>query len=83
VSGDATATAKNLLASETIFRTGIVIELASAIAFALAVIALYRLLKGINRIYAWLMVTFVLVSVPISFVNVLNEIAALMLVHGA
>jgi len=37
---------------------------------------LYRLLSGVNKTHASLMVTLVLVSVPITFVNVLNEIAS-------
>ncbi len=82
VPGSAAATANNILASEMLFRIGIVSELISATAFIFLVRALYRLLNGVNKTHASLMVTLVLVSVPIMFLNVLNEIAALALLRG-
>jgi uncharacterized protein DUF4386 len=83
VSGNATATARNILASESLFRIGIAGELINAAFFLFVPLALYRLLKGVNKGQASLMVTLFAVSVPISFVNALNSIAALMLVRGA
>ncbi len=83
VSGNATATANKVLASEMLFRVSIVCELIAAVTFILAVGALYRLLNGVNKTHASLMVILFLVSVPISFLNVLNETAALALFHGA
>lgn len=83
VSGNATATANNILASEMLFRLSIVSELISSVAFIFLVRALYRLLNGVDKEHASLMVTLVLVSIPISFLNVLNEIAALTLLRGA
>jgi len=53
------------------------------ISFIFVVLALYRLLKGVNEKHALAMVTLFLVSVPISCLNVLNNIAALVLVSGA
>lgn len=44
--------------------------------------ALYRLLSGVNKRQASLMVGLVLVSVAITFVNVLDNIAALTLFRG-
>lgn len=44
--------------------------------------ALYRLFAGVNKAHASLMVTLILVSIPISLLNVLNETAALMLIRG-
>ena len=82
VRGDAAATANKILASETLFRLGIVAELISAVFFLLLVMALYRLLSGVNKNHARLMVGLVLVSVAITFVNVLNNIAALTLFRG-
>jgi hypothetical protein len=46
-------------------------------------LALYDLLKGVNRRYASLMVILVVASIPIAFLNELNSIAALVLVRGA
>jgi hypothetical protein len=46
-------------------------------------LVLYDLLKGVNRRHASLMVTLVVASIPIAFLNELNSIAALVLVRGA
>jgi len=46
-------------------------------------LALYRLLKEVNRRWALLMGILVLSQVPISFLNEVNSLAALMLVRGA
>jgi hypothetical protein len=83
ISGNATATANNILAHEMLFRISIVSELISVTAFIFLGRTLYRLLNGVDKRHSSLMVTLVLLSVPISFMNVLNEIAALTLVRGA
>jgi hypothetical protein len=83
VHGNAAATASNISASETLFRLGIAGQLISQAGFIFVVLALYDLLKGINRRYATLMVTLVVVAIPIAFLNELNSIAALALVRGA
>jgi hypothetical protein len=83
VHGNATATANNIAASETLFRLGIAVQLISQAGFILVALALYNLLKGVNRRHASLMGTLVVVSVPIAFLNELNAIAALVLVRGA
>ena len=83
VSGDATATANHLRASETLFRLGIVSELFGFIMFIFVVLALYRLFKGTSEKHALAMAILLLVSIPISLLNVLNDIAALVLVSGA
>src|SRR5713226_2737234 len=83
VSGDATATANKIVASEFVFRLCIVAELTGFIGFIFVVRALYLLLCGVNKTHASLMLTLMLVSIPISLLNVLNEIAALPLVRGA
>jgi len=83
VPGDATATASKIMASELLFRTGIVCSLIGQVAFIFLVLALYRLLKEVNPKQALLMVGLVLVSVPIAFLNMLNHIAALVLLSGA
>ncbi len=83
VRGDATATANNILAHETLFRLGIVADLISSVIFMFVVMALYRLLSGVNKTHASLMVALALVSVAVGFMNVLNNIAALTLFRGA
>ena len=83
VSGNAAATANNILASERLFRLGIVSELICAAEFVFLLWVLYRLLSAVNKTHASLMVILGLVSIPIMFVNSLNEIAALALLRGA
>lgn len=83
VSGNAAATARNILAHEMLFRLGIVGSLISGILFILLALALYRLLNGVDRMQASLMVILVVVSATIGFLNELNQIGALMLLRGA
>ena len=83
VHGNAAATANNIAACETLFRLGIAAQLISQAGFIFVALALYDLLKGVNRRYASLMVTLVVASIPIAFLNELNSIAALVLVRGA
>src|SRR3984893_8685867 len=83
VRGDATATANNILAHETLFRLGIVADLITTVIFIFVVMALYRLLSRVNTTHASHMVALVLVSSAVAFMNVLNNIAALILFRGA
>lgn len=84
VAGDATATADRIRASASLLRIGIASELFHQIIGIFLVLALYRLFKAVNEKHAALMVILgALISVPIVFLNVLNEIAALVLVSGA
>jgi hypothetical protein len=83
VSGNAAATANNILASERLFRLGIVSELICAAEFVFLLWVLYRLPGAVNKTHASLMVILGLVFVPIMFMNTLSEIAALMLLRGA
>ena len=83
VSGNAAATANNILASERLFRLGIVSELICAAEFVFLLWVLYRLTGAVNKTHASLMVILGLVFVPIMFLNTLSEIAALMLLRGA
>jgi len=82
VSGNAAATANNILASERLFRLGISSELICAVEFMFLVWVLYRLLGGVSKTHASLMVIFGLAFVPIMCMNVLSEIAALTLLRG-
>ena len=84
VAGDATATADAIRASGWLLRAGIASELIHQIIVIFLVLALYRLFKPVNEMLAkQLVILGALVSVPIMFVNVLNNIAALTLVSGA
>jgi hypothetical protein len=83
VHGNATATASNIAANETLFRLGIAAQLIGMAGFIFVALALYDLLKDVNRRHASLMVTLIVVSIPIAFLNELNSFAALALVRGA
>ena len=83
VHGNPAATINNIAASESLFRLGIAAQLISQALFILVALALYDLLKGVNQRHAALMVTLIVVSIPIAFLNELNAIATLVLVHGA
>ena len=78
-SGDAAATANNIMANEMLFRLGIVGSLLVQIIQILVVLLLYKLLKPVNKNMAVLMVVFALVGIPISMLNTLNRVAALLL----
>lgn len=80
VNGDAAATANHLRTSTTLFRLGIASELFHQVVFAYLALALYDLFRSVNRSAAIQLVLLVAMSVPIMFLNTLNEVAALILV---
>jgi len=80
---DAATTVNNILASESPFRLGIVNDLIAQTVGLLLVLALYKLLKPVNKNHALLMVIFALVGIPIVMLNLLNQFAALLLLSGA
>ena len=82
VPGNATATVAKIMASESLFRLAVVSSLIATIAFVFLARALYRLLSDIDKSQASLMVTLVMLSIPISFLTALNEIAALTIIRG-
>jgi hypothetical protein len=65
------------------FRLAILADLVGAVIFICLAIALYRLLSGVNKTWAGLMVAFALVSAAVGFLNALNNIGALTLFRGA
>ena len=84
VPGNATATADNVRAYESLIRIGIASELVHQTIAVFLVLALYRLFKAVDEALAKQVVILgALLSVPIMFINVLNEIAAQTLVSGA
>jgi Domain of unknown function (DUF4386) len=82
VPGDAAATSRNIMASEFLFRSGTVSHLVGQVIFIFLVLALYRLLRPVNRDHAVLMVILALLGVPMAFLNELNHLAVLALLHG-
>jgi hypothetical protein len=83
VTGDATATANHVRASESLLRLSIGSELIGLIVFIFVVLALYQLFKPVSEKHALAMATLLLISLPISFLSVVNEMAALIVVSGA
>jgi hypothetical protein len=83
VHGNAVATAHNIVASETLFRLGITADLVGQAVFVFVALALYDLLKDVDRRSALQMLTLLLVAIPIAFLNEVNAIAALLLARGA
>ena len=84
VHGNAAATAGNIAAHEMLFRLGMVSDLFCGSILIFIVLALYRLLKGVDQSLAVLMVIVGgVMPATIDFLNVLNDAAALVLVRGA
>lgn len=84
VPGNATATASNIAAHETLFRLGIAMDLFGGMIWILGILALYRLLKSVDQNHAVLMVVLGGVMVTlINFLITLNNLAALIVVRGA
>jgi hypothetical protein len=83
VRGDAAGTANNILTHETMFRLAIIGDLFTHVIFICLGIALYRLLSSVNKTWAMMMLSFVLISAAVGFLNTLNNVAALILFRGA
>jgi hypothetical protein len=83
VPGNAAFTASHILASELQFRLSIVVALFVQVVNIFVVLALYRLLKPVNRNMSMLMVIFILLGAPIAMLNELNQFAVLILLHSA
>jgi uncharacterized membrane protein len=83
VHGNPAASATNVGAHEMLFRFGIGGQLIGHAAFIFVALALYKLLEGVKRWHASIMVILIVVSIPIAFVNERNSLAALALVRGA
>src|SRR5439155_10677974 len=83
VRGDAAATANKIIASESLFRFGIAGNSFTFIANIFLALALYQLLKVVNRNMASLMVVLCLVGVPIGMFNVLRQFDVVQLFRSA
>jgi hypothetical protein len=82
VRGDAAATANNVRDSEFLLRFGMAGELFSSTVVIFAVLAFYSLFKAVSGKHARAMLVLMLISVPISYLNVLNDVAALTFARG-
>ncbi len=83
VAGNAALTVNNILASEPQFLMAIISNITGQISFIFLVLSLYHLLKHVNELLARLMLTLVVVSVPIMFINILFQTGALAVLRRA
>ena len=79
---DAAATAINLAASMDIYRFSILAALLIPVVNMSVVLALYRLLKVVNRRIALLMVILILLGAPIAMLSEVFQLAVLTIVDG-
>lgn len=83
VPGDATATAANIVASEGLFRLGVVSDLIAFSADAVVAVLLYVLLRPVSRTLALVAAALRLVAHPaIASINMLTQFMALQLLTG-
>lgn len=83
VPGNASATAGNILASESLFRMGIAADLIMIICDVALALAFYLLLEPVNRSLALLAAFFRLAQATVLGINLLNLFSALQLLSGA
>jgi hypothetical protein len=84
VTGNAAATAHNILANQMLFRLGMAADLVAGVVWLFVPLALCKLLKDVDGEQAALMVILgTFMQVPLYFVNVVNYAAAFLLVNGA
>lgn len=79
IPGDLAATANNLIANELLYRLAVVNNFLGQIFSLFVVLVLYLLLKKVNANQAAFMVTLVLAGVPIMILNLVNQIAPLVI----
>jgi hypothetical protein len=82
VRGNASATADNILAHESLFRFSIWGGLFGYVVIVYLAFLLYRVLCGVERTSAFMMVGFALLSAAVGFSSALPNIAAVILFRG-
>ena len=83
VTGDATATATNILASESLFRVGFAADSFMLLSDVAIAVLFYVLLKPVSKTLALIAAAFRLTQAAILGFNLLNYYAALLLLTGA
>jgi len=83
VPGDATATARRIADAESTYRVGILSELVCQILTVFLAVSLHRLLKAVDKTYAVMLLVVTSAYVPVRCLNLLNQIAPLVLLSGA
>lgn len=79
---DPAITLANIRDNEILFRLSILSGIVCYLAFLILPLVLYRLLRSVDASFAKLMVALAVVSVPVSFVNLLHKVDVLSLVSS-
>ncbi len=79
--GDPATVIANILASESLFRIGIVVGLVGFTVWLLLPLVLYRLLESVDKTASVVMVLFAVIFVPIDFVAFSERLSALSMAH--
>lgn len=82
VYGNAAATAQNILASEQMYRFGFVADLVCILCSTFLSIIFYILFKPVSRNLSLLALIFSIVATAVMAVNLLNQLAPLLLLHN-
>ena len=82
VPGDTSATVKNIITHEFLFRSGIFSDMVSITLFVFLVLILYKLFKIVNEYQSKIMVGLVLVGIPVAFLFGVFKIIALNMING-
>lgn len=80
--GGAGTVAQNILSKELLFRSAIINGLISSTLWIVIALLFYRLFKNVNEFGAKLLVAFVVVQIPVTFIMAAFNITALMLFKG-
>jgi hypothetical protein len=83
VSGNALATAQNILASEQMYRFGFVADLVCIICGIFLSLIFYILFKPVNKNLSLLALIFGSVASAVMAVNLINQLAPLLLLHNS
>ena len=79
---DIAATSRNMLANESLYRFSIAIAIVANMIFVTVVLLLHRLLRPVNELLAKLMAAFILITIPVSFVDEGIKFAVLQIFKG-
>lgn len=83
VYGNAIKTAQNILASEQMYRFGLVADLVCILCSTFLSIIFYILFKPVNKNLSLLALVFSIIATAVMAVNLLNQLAPLLLLHNS